>query len=148
MTKKSWQNRALFIGISAILFTIGLVIIFKVFNDNIVFYFSPSELNSKKHSSGLIRVGGLVKEGSIHFLEDKETLSFIITDLEAELEVNYKGIIPTLFKNGQGTVALGQVNESGVFIAKELLAKHDENYMPPEVAKSIKKSGQWKDSNS
>lgn len=148
MTKKSWQNRALFIGISAILFTIGLVIIFKVFNDNIVFYFSPSELNSKKHSSGLIRVGGLVKEGSIHYLEDKETLSFIITDLEAELEVHYKGIIPTLFKDGQGTVALGQLNESGVFIAKELLAKHDENYMPPEVAKSIKKSGQWKDSNS
>ncbi len=148
MNKKSWQNRALFIGISAILFTIGLVIIFKVFNDNIVFYFSPSELNGKKHSSGLIRVGGLVKEGSIHYLEDKETLSFIITDLEAELEVNYKGIIPTLFKDGQGTVALGQVNESGVFIAKELLAKHDENYMPPEVAKSIKKSGQWKDSNS
>lgn len=147
MISKKWHNRALFISISAILFTVALVIIFKVFNENIIFYFSPTELKSAKQSSSLIRVGGLVKDGSIHYLDDKETLSFIITDLETELTVNYRGIIPTLFKDGQGTVALGKLDESGIFKANELLAKHDENYMPPEVAKSIKKSGQWKDSN-
>jgi cytochrome c-type biogenesis protein CcmE len=143
--QKKWQNRAAFIGITAILLSISLIIIFKVFNENIVFYFSPTELKSAKNSSGLIRVGGLVKDDSISYADNKETLSFIITDLESELTIHYKGIIPNLFKEGQGTVVLGKLDENGIFQASELLAKHDENYMPPEVAKSIKKSGQWRD---
>jgi len=110
-----------------------------------VFYFSPSELKNSKNISGVFRVGGLVKDGSIHYLEDKETLEFVITDTQSDLVIRYKGIIPALFKEGQGTVALGKLDESGIFMAKELLAKHDENYMPPEVAKSIKKAGQWKE---
>ncbi len=145
MGQKKWQNRAAFIGITAILLSISLIIIFKVFNENIVFYFSPTELKSAKNSSGLIRVGGLVKDDSISYADNKETLSFIITDLESELTIHYKGIIPNLFKEGQGTVVLGKLDENGIFQASELLAKHDENYMPPEVAKSIKKSGQWRD---
>ncbi len=145
MATKKWQTRATFIGITAVLFTIALIIIFKVFNDNIVFYFSPTELRQNKNQHNLVRVGGLVKDRSISYLNDKETLSFVLTDLESELTVHYKGIIPNLFKEGQGTVVLGKLNDDGIFQAAELLAKHDENYMPPEVAKSIKQSGQWRD---
>lgn len=137
MKNKKWQNRAVFLGVSSLLFTIAIIIILKVFNDNIVFYFSPSEL-SKVQRNSFVRVGGVVKDGSVKYTQD-DFLEFEITDYSADLKIRYKGIVPNLFKEGQGTVAYGQLQDNGVFFADELLAKHDENYMPPEVAKSLKK---------
>jgi len=138
---KKWQNRAVFISVSFLLFAVSLTIIFKVFNSNIVFFYSPSEFEPSKQIDKSVRVGGLVKDGSIHYLADNETLEFIITDYRSEMTVNYRGITPTLFKEGQGTIALGKYSiDESKFYAKELLAKHDENYMPPEVYKSLNKN--------
>jgi cytochrome c-type biogenesis protein CcmE len=139
VASKKWQNRALFLGVSSLLIIVAMVIILKVFNDNIVFFYSPSELAKKGQITSFIRVGGMVKQGSVDYLTD-DTLEFTITDFENDLVIRYKGILPNLFKEGQGTVAYGRLGEGGVFIAEELLAKHDENYMPPEVAKTLNKS--------
>ncbi len=127
-------------------FALAVGITLKVFQDSIVFYLSPHELKAKasEFQNKEFRVGGLVVEGSIRYLDDNHTLEFAITDFQEELVVRYKGVIPSLFTENQGTVALGKLNKEGIFIARELLAKHDENYMPREVADSLKKNGYWK----
>lgn len=133
------KRRLITILVSGIFFTIAILITLKVFNENIVFYLSPSELNTRitEFQDKEIRVGGLVVEGSIKYINDSETLEFRISDLKHEIPVRYRGIIPNLFAENQGSVALGKINEEGVFMAKEILAKHDENYMPREVAESL-----------
>ena len=143
---KKWQSRLIAFSVSAVLISIGLSIILKVFNDNIVFFYSPAELKVKQQKIGdsFFRVGGLVKAGSVKSNSDTNSLEFIITDLESELVIVYHGSIPSLFKEGQGAVAYGKLNKEGVFLAQEILAKHDENYMPREVQNSLKKSGKWK----
>jgi len=143
---KKWQSRLIAFSVSAVLISIGLSIILKVFNDNIVFFYSPAELKLKHHKIGdnFFRVGGLVKEGSVKSDTNTNSLEFIITDLESELLIVYHGSIPSLFKEGQGAVAYGKLNHDGVFLAQEILAKHDENYMPREVQNSLKKTGKWK----
>lgn len=118
----------------------GLII--SAFNDNIVFFFSPFEIKSKPDllaSGQRIRVGGIVVEGSINHIKERSLIQFKISDLQAELQVSYQGIIPGLFKENQGVVALGKLDKEGLFQADEILAKHDENYMPKEVADSIGK---------
>ncbi len=144
---KRWKRRAYILAIFALFFSTAIAITLKVFNDNIVFFLSPSELKTREaeFKNKEIRVGGLVVEGSIRYLNDRQTLEFKISDLKEELTIQYKGVIPNLFTENQGTVALGKSSESGVFIARELLAKHDENYMPKEIADSLKKNGYWKD---
>mgnify|MGYP002376004806 CR=1 FL=1 len=146
MRIKHWQNRALFLSSGIILCIVAIIMIAKVFNDNIVYFYSPSDLISKKiePSSKTMRVGGLVVDGSIKKLDDI-TIEFEISDLDKTLKIQYKGIPPMLFREGQGTVATGVLKENNLFIAKEILAKHDENYMPKEVADSLKKSGHWKE---
>lgn len=143
---KKWQSRLIAFSVSAILISIGLSIILKVFNDNIVFFYSPSELKLKHHKvkESFFRVGGLVKDGSVVSGSNSNSLEFIITDLESELLIVYHGSIPSLFKEGQGVVAYGKLNHDGKFLAQEILAKHDENYMPREVQNSLKKTGQWR----
>lgn len=136
--RKKWQNRAVFLGVSSILFVVAIIIILKVFDDNIVFYYSPSELHKVDGSNSYIRVGGVVKDGSVHYVEG-DVLEFIITDYKMDLTIRYRGIVPNLFKEGQGTVAYGKLVNDNFFQAEELLAKHDENYMPPEVAKALDK---------
>lgn len=145
MRVKNWQNRALFITAAIILSFIALAIVVKVFNDNIVYYYSPSDLSKKNVSPSeqSIRVGGLIVDGSITKVDDL-TIEFEISDLSENLRIQYKGIPPALFKEGQGTIATGKLVEKNLFIAKEILAKHDENYMPKEVADSLKESGYWK----
>lgn len=143
---KNWHSRAGVIAVSVALMFIGAMIISKVFNDNIVYFYSPSDLLVKDIPKGKrIRIGGLVKDGSIHYLSDKQTLSFILTDLDKEVVVHYKGIIPTLFKEGQGSIAYGLFDAEQTFVADEILAKHDENYMPKEIADTLKQKGYWQD---
>lgn len=117
--------------------TIGLWLILKNFNENIAFFYSPSELLYKKPIEKRLRVGGLVLEGSIIKI-DSLTTEFSLTDNAAIIKVQYKGLLPNLFREKQGVVARGRL-VNGVFVADELLAKHDENYMPKEIKSSLNK---------
>jgi cytochrome c-type biogenesis protein CcmE len=138
---KPWKKRLVTIFIVMVSIAIGAAIILKTFNDNVLFFFSPTDLIERgvEPSDKIIRVGGLVKVGSIKKSQDGSSIEFVITDNQSELRIFYEGIPPNLFKEKQGTVALGVLKESGYFEAKELLAKHDENYMPKEVHDSLKK---------
>jgi cytochrome c-type biogenesis protein CcmE len=124
------------------LFFVGLLIFFilKSLEENVVYFFSPTEIYNKSDISlnKKVRIGGLVKEGSINRQED--TINFIITDLKNEIVVTYNGLVPNLFSEGKGVVAEGKLNDKKYFIAYKILAKHDENYMPPEVSKALEKS--------
>ena len=119
---------------------LGLVaaLVLNAFQSNLVFFFSPTQVAAGEAPKGkAFRIGGLVKDGSIKREADGVTLRFVITDTEKELTVAYKGILPDLFREGKGAVAQGKLAESGVFVATEVLAKHDENYMPPEAAQAV-----------
>ena len=114
--------------------------------DSVVFFHSPTDIATRDdlRKDKRMRVGGLVKERSLR-REDGVRISFVITDLENEVRVQYRGILPDLFREGQGIVAEGRLVANGSFLADEVLAKHDENYMPPEVADALRKSGRWRD---
>lgn len=143
---KQKHQRLIFILIGLTCLGLATGLILRNFQDNLVFYYSPLELTQKQISKNkTIRIGGLIKENSFHKLEDGLTSEFVITDLQKDVVVNYKGLLPPMFREGQGTVAKGKLSENGVFIADQLLTKHDEKYMPKEVSDSLKKSGQWKD---
>ncbi len=122
--------------------TFGFVIffIFKSLEDNLVYFFSPTEINNKMDISykEKIRVGGLVKENSIN--KDETSINFIITDLKNEIIVLYSGSIPNLFSEGKGVVAEGKLKDKKLLIADKIIAKHDENYMPPEVKEALEKN--------
>ena len=121
----------------------GLVMV--AFEDSLVFFYSPADLAEKDIPEGRrFRIGGLVEEGSVTRLADGLTVSFRVTDLSETVPVIYKGVLPDLFREGQGVVAEGHLDASGVFTAETILAKHDENYMPREVADALRASGQWK----
>jgi cytochrome c-type biogenesis protein CcmE len=109
------------------------------FDENLMFFFSPTEVTEGKAPTGHpFRIGGLVTVDSVKRKSDGLTTSFSLTDNAETVTVEYTGILPDLFREGQGIVAMGQLNPEGVFVASEVLAKHDENYMPPEVAASLK----------
>lgn len=111
----------------------------RAFNENLMFFFSPSDvIEGKAPKDHLFRLGGMVVKGSVQRPGEGLTVKFVLTDMAKEVSVEYTGILPDLFREGQGIVANGKLNDSGVFIAQEVLAKHDENYMPPEVAGSLK----------
>jgi cytochrome c-type biogenesis protein CcmE len=115
------------------------------FRDSIVFFNSPSDVAEKHVGPGTrIRLGGMVKDGSV-VRSDGLHIRFEVTDGRAEIPVVYQGVVPDLFREGQGVVAEGTLDKSGVFDADTILAKHDETYMPKEVADALKKSGHWKD---
>ena len=137
MLNKKVKSRIFFLGLS--FFIIGLVIfiILKSLEENIVYFFSPTEIYNKSDISTnkKVRVGGLVKEGSVN--REENTINFIITDLKNEIIVSYKGLVPNLFSEGKGVVAEGKLNDKKYFIADKILAKHDENYMPPEIKKKL-----------
>lgn len=114
------------------------------FRSNMVFFYSPSDLASQTLSTEkTIRIGGLVKEASIEH-SGSDTVNFIITDGSADIKVSYKGILPNLFREGQGCIAEGNISSDGNFIAGKILAKHDEKYMPREVVDALKRSGNWR----
>ncbi|MFT7087981.1 MAG: cytochrome c-type biogenesis protein CcmE [Rickettsiales bacterium] len=136
------RQRIKFILLLSLISLFALIFIVTNFRSNIVFFYSPSELfSSNALNQKIIRVGGLVKEGSVEYSAGK--LEFIITDYKDELKISYLGIKPDLFREKQGMIAKGTWNnQENIFIASELLAKHDEQYMPPEVAKAMKRSSE------
>ena len=115
------------------------------FQENLVFFVSPSDLGKTAVTGRTLRLGGLVETGSVRRGTTGEAATaFRVTDGANTVSVTYKGILPDLFREGQGVVTLGTLRPDGVFVASEVLAKHDETYMPREVAEALKKSGQWK----
>ena len=126
------------IGGALALLGIIAALVLNALNSNIALYISPTDVkNGKAPADKLFRIGGLVKEGSIRREADGVTIAFVITDTAHDMPVRYKGILPDLFKEGKGAVAQGKLGDDKVFTASEVLAKHDENYMPPEAAKAV-----------
>ena len=120
---------------------IALTLVFKAFNSNMVFFFSPSDVQAQKAPvDRAFRLGGLVEEGSLQREDDGLTVHFKVTDNAKTIPVVFTGILPDLFREGQGVVAQGKLSNEGVFMASEVLAKHDETYMPPEVADALEKA--------
>ena len=122
--------------------SIASTIAFYSLQENLLYFQSPSEVAEQAMPAGRqFRLGGLVKPGTVDRIGDGLTTRFVVTDGPAELEVQYVGILPDLFREGQGVIARGSLNEQGSFDATEVLAKHDENYMPPEVKDALEKAG-------
>lgn len=122
------------------LIVIAAALVLNAFRGNVVFFFSPSEVAAKAvPADSTFRMGGLVEEGSLKRGADGLTVQFMVTDTAQRIPVVYSGILPDLFKEGKGVVAQGKLGADGVFVASEVLAKHDENYMPPEAAYAMQK---------
>ena len=144
MTRKRRRLIALLAALLALGTATALVL--AAFNDNLVFFYSPSDLAEKAVApERRIRIGGLVETNSLVKQADGHAVAFRVTDGKTELRVVYDGILPDLFREGQGVVAEGKLRADGVFTASSVLAKHDEKYMPPEVADALKKSGRWQE---
>lgn len=127
---------ALVIGIS-----VAVTLALKAFQENLMYFFSPSEvIAGEAPENRNFRIGGLVVEDSVVRDRDSLLVEFVLTDTVNQVKVSYDGILPDLFREGQGIVANGRLNNKGVFVASEVLAKHDENYMPPEVAEAMEKA--------
>jgi cytochrome c-type biogenesis protein CcmE len=140
MTRKKQRLYFVIAGMSVLAVAAALVL--TSFEDSLVFFHSPSDLVEKPVPAGrTFRLGGLVEEGSV--VKQGVIVQFRVTDLAESVPVTFEGLLPDLFREGQGVVTEGQLNEDGIFVASNVLAKHDENYMPPEVADSLKKSGHW-----
>jgi cytochrome c-type biogenesis protein CcmE len=136
------RRRMLWIGL--LLLGIGLAVFLglRAFQKNLLYFYTPSQIASGEAPHGYsFRVGGLVVKGSVK-RGDGVKVTFDLTDGPALIGVSYEGILPDLFREGQGIIAIGQLDANGVFVASEVLAKHDENYMPPEVGEALKKNGQ------
>ena len=119
--------------------SIATVLALTAFEENLLYFYSPTDVKAgKAPDSHAFRVGGLVVDGSVMREPDSLTVQFDVTDNEETMTVKYTGILPDLFREGQGIVAMGSMNDGGTFVADEVLAKHDENYMPPEVAEALK----------
>jgi cytochrome c-type biogenesis protein CcmE len=143
MTRK--RRRLVLIGGGLAVLAVAVALMLNAFRDSIVFFNSPSDVAERHIAPGTrIRLGGLVKTGSLVHSNDLK-IRFDVTDGNREIAVVYQGVLPDLFREGQGIVAEGALDGSGVFAADTILAKHDETYMPKEVADALKKSGHWKD---
>lgn len=143
---KPKHQRMLWIAIAAISIGLGATLIGNVFRNHLVFFFSPSDIAAgKAPTNRTLRAGGLVKQGSVK-TPDAMHLHFTLTDGTVDIPVQYEGIQPPMFREGQGVVAegtLAQIEDAPTLTANKLLTKHDENYMPPEVVDALKQSGQW-----
>ena len=143
MTRK--QRRLILIGGSLGVLAIAVVLVLSALKDSIVFFNSPSDVAEKHLGPGTrIRIGGLVKTGSLKRGDDLR-VRFDVTDGKHDIPVRYQGIVPDLFREGQGVVAEGKIEPDGSFVADTVLAKHDERYMPKEVVDALKKSGRWQE---
>ena len=141
---KRKNKRLSFVVLTLLALAAAAGLVLAAFEDNIVFFHSPTEIVKKNiRPEQRLRIGGLVEQGTIKQTGKDAITSFRVTDLTTSLTVTFKGILPDLFREGQGVVAEGHYR-NGVFEAKEVLAKHDETYMPKEVADALKKSGKWK----
>ena len=137
MISRRVKSRILILSIALIIFSLIIFIVFKSLERNVVYFLSPTEIkqNEDIDFNKKIRVGGLVKENSV--VKMQNTIKFIVTDNKNEIIVSYSGLLPNLFSEGKGVVAEGKLRDKKYFIAETILAKHDENYMPPEVSKAL-----------
>jgi len=138
MLSKKTQTRIVLMTFLLVTSIVVLFVVLKSLEENVVYFFSPTELYNREDIpfNKKIRVGGLVKNGSI--INNQKSINFIVTDLNKEIIVSYKGSLPNLFSEGKGVVAEGKLKDKKYFVAEKILAKHDENYMPPEVSKILK----------
>jgi cytochrome c-type biogenesis protein CcmE len=144
MTRKQ-KRLALVLGGMASL-GVAVALVLSAFNDNLVFFYSPSDVAQKQPAAGrMLRIGGLVEENSVTKFDGGARIAFKVTDGVHDLSVSYTGVPPSLFREGQGVIAEGKLDGSGTLQAASILAKHDERYMPPEVVAALKKSGQWRE---
>ena len=142
MTRK--QRRLSLIAVAGLVLAAATALVLTALQDEIVFFRSPTDIAEDKVGEGTrFRLGGLVAEGSVE-RGDGEAVRFAVTDTANTIHVTYVGILPDLFREGQGVVTEGALNDAGLFIADTVLAKHDETYMPPEVAAALKAQGVWR----
>lgn len=138
MKMKNRHQKLAIIVLALIVIAAVVALVLNALNSNIALYISPSDVKAGKYPNDKIfRIGGLVKENSVQRQADGVSVSFIVTDTNNEVTVLYKGILPDLFSEGKGVVAQGKIDSQKNFVAQEVLAKHDENYMPPEAAKAL-----------
>jgi cytochrome c-type biogenesis protein CcmE len=144
MTQK--KRRRLAFAIALVVASAGAAaLVLFALRDNVLYFYSPSDVRAKHIEAGIaFRIGGLVAPRSIKHGANAD-VQFTVTDGKAAVSVDYRGVLPALFREGQGVVALGALNAAGTFAASEVLAKHDERYMPPEVVDALKRSGRWKE---
>ena len=140
MLTKKVKNRILFLFFIFLLAVVSIFFIIKSLNKNILYFSSPSEIKKREDIplGKAMRVGGIVKKGSINI--NQKNIQFIVTDLKNEILISYSGTVPNLFAEGKGVVAEGKLNDKNFFIADRMLAKHDENYMPPEIKEILEKN--------
>ena len=140
MLIKKKQNRLVVLLIFLFLMIFGIIYSIKILEDNILYFFSPTQINQKNNIdySKKIRIGCMVKKGSVSIEGDE--IKFIVTDYENEIIVSYSGTVPNLFSEDKGVVAEGKLKDKSFFVAKRIVAKHDENYMPPEIKESLKEN--------
>ena len=140
MLSKKARSRIIILMFLLVLSIVVIFVVLKSLEENVVYFFSPTEIYNKENISfnKKIRIGGLVKEGSL--TNNQKSINFIVTDLNNEIIVSYSGLLPNLFSEGKGVVAEGKLKDKKYFIADKILAKHDENYMPLEVSKALEKA--------
>ncbi len=142
MTPK--RRRMIWLLAGAVVACAGAALILSSFSRHLVYFYTPTQLQSESPPvQREFRLGGLVKRGSVE-QTGRESIRFVITDLTHSFPATYRGTLPGLFREGQGVVAQGTLNTEGTFVARTILAKHDENYMPPEVVEALKASGRWR----
>ena len=142
MKRKRRRLYTVLIGMATL--GVAAALVLTALRDEVVFFYSPTELAERPPPPDMrLRIGGLVEEDSVRRADDGVTTNFRVTDLTTAVSVSFTGVLPDLFREGQGVVVEGSLAAGGVFVASGVLAKHDETYMPPEVAEALKKSGQW-----
>ena len=147
------RQKLILVGAMIAVVALAVTLLLNVFNSNIQLFYTPTEVAQGKVPPGAeFKVGGMVADDSVVRLDDGITVEFVLTDHSENVPVRYTGILPDLFREGQGTVSVGKLTDDGFFVASKVLAKHDENYMPPEVAEALNKAkaarGESADSNS
>jgi cytochrome c-type biogenesis protein CcmE len=142
MTRK--RLRLYLVLASLVVLGIAATLILRALSEDLVYFRSPTDVAGSRPDAGaLFRLGGLVETGTVE--KQGEQVTFSVTDLTSNVTVTYRGLLPDLFREGQGVIVEGAFDDSGQFVAREVLAKHDETYMPPEVAKALKESGRWQE---
>ena len=148
MAMKSRHRKLALITLVVAILGVAVALVLNAFNSNLVFFFSPTQIaNGEAPTSRAFRIGGLVEEGSLKRQADGLTATFVVTYTDIATTETYTGILPDLFKEGKGVVAEGKLGSNGVFTATQVLAKHDENYMPPEVIDALKEQGIYQPSD-
>ena len=145
MTMTPRRRRMVLVGLILLGVSAAAVFALTAFQDNLLYYYPPADVAAGKAPvDRVFRLGGMVEEGSVKRETGSMEVRFVVTDFQKDVTVSYSGVLPDLFRDGQGVIARGKLGSDGVFVAQEVLAKHDENYMPPEVAESLRKQHQQK----